>query len=796
MHLPIKISHITNTLLSSAYYHKSSDISTNDAMDSASAVEDCTDNAAATIDTSSDDQMATTQSEDTNDISSTTTTDKTTTAISTPTDKAITTPPIPKPSSSSINKLQNVKWRREWRGIHLPPSASVLNSKFYNKNDIVDEIEQIEEVSDEEYVDDVEEVPIEDLPIEVPIVEAEPIKDTPQQQQTSLLYNQNQPSIPLYPLLLSIILYQLFKYLFRKLFNYKKRIRFMRSMKCRINSLGGNYEQFTISQSELEGHIEKLKSRNEKKKREIDDKKKKKGKKKKGKDDDKSDRSGKRDDDKDGDDRGMGDEADENENEGGGGSGSNSGTTNNKSSEQQSGNNNNKGNTYSSANHSTNHSEQAIIQEYKVKVQQLTKQNEVLLLKANQLEVENEQLDNEMEHMMDEMCAIDEKNDSHDGKEIDISGSYSDTIVESLTDDEEEDTLLQELEDAKLNIVTLTKEHQVAKEEVLRLTMEVAKLTSDKEDLEQRLKDEEGKRSSSYDALLAERDVLNDTLVDINKSIQDALDIVSEIVGNSMEQDDTSLEKEDTKTTHELARHSASRLLSQLSRIKANDGLLPPPSPPASPPLSPTSPTDQASFDRLEMGRKGHKKIETSVVSSTVSSPAAGDLCLIDSSSPQRQVDSTRRELFPSQGQVNEVVLLPKVLPPPQPVVKDCTIMAGDSQHTQDSTKASSTSSSSGEESSAGGEWHMHNKSLDNSSEDIVDDKLNQQSISYGTNEIYCSDDEYDGYDNDLIVGFKDSLLNLSKVTAASRDVEAIQRSRGLSKLVRMWSKRSERSKW
>ena len=63
-------------------------------------------------------------------------------------------------------------------------------------------------------------------------------------------------------------------------------------------------------------------------------------------------------------------------------------------------------------------------------------------------------------------------------------------------------------------------------------------------------------------------------------------------------------------------------------------------------------------------------------------------------------------------------------------------------------------------------------------------------------NETYCSDDEYDGYDNDLIVGFKDSILNLSKVTAASRDVDSSKRSRGLSKLVRIWSKRSERSKW
>ena len=255
----------------------SSDISTNDAMDS-TVLEDYTDTAAATIETSSDNQMAAAQSEDTNnDISSTSTTKTTTTAISTTTDKAITTPPISKPSSS-INKLQNVKWRREWRGIHLPPSASILNSKFHKNDVIIDEIE-MESESSEEYIDDVEEVqieaPIEVLPIEVPVVGAEPIEDT-SQQQTSILY-QNQPSIPLYPLLLTFILYHILKYIFRKLFNYKKRSRFMRSMKCRINSLGGNYEQVAISQSELEGHIEKLKSRNEKKKREreIDDKQKK-----------------------------------------------------------------------------------------------------------------------------------------------------------------------------------------------------------------------------------------------------------------------------------------------------------------------------------------------------------------------------------------------------------------------------------------------------------------------------------------------------------------------------------------
>jgi len=750
--------------------------------------------------------MAATESEDTNKNPSTSTTVETTTAILTTTDKTtITTPPIPKPSSS-INKLQNVKWRKEWRGIHLPPSDSVLNSKYHKNDVVVDEIEHVEEVSDDD--DDVEdqqhiEVPIEVLPIEVPIVvEDEPIEDTSQQQQqqqTSILYTQNnQPSIPL-PLLTTIILYHLLKYIFGKLFNYKKRIKFMRSMKCRITILGGNYEQFAISQSELEGHIEKLKSRNEKKKREreIDDKKKK-GK-KKGKEDgnDKNDRSGKRDDDDtDGDDRGMGDEtADENRggdssnNNMNGGSGSTD--TNSKSSGQQS---DNKRSTYSSTNHSTNHNDQTIIQEYSLKIQQLTQQNKVLLLKVNQLEVENEQLDNEMEHMLDEMCNIDENMDSHDGKEIDISGSYSDTIVESLTDDEDEDTLLQELEDAKVNISTLTKEHQVAKKEVQHLTMEVAKLSSDKKDLEQRLKTEELKgyqRSSSYNALLAERNVLNDTLVDINKYIQDALDIVSDLVGDNIEQDGTSLEEEDTKTTHEKARHSASRLLSQLSHIKANGELLPPPSPPASPPLSPTSPTDQASFDRLEMGRRSHKKIETSVVSSTVSSPSAGDLCLIESSSPKRQVvDPTRRELFPLQGQVKEVVLLPRVLPPPQPVVKDCAI-AVDSQHTQDSTKASSSSSSSGEESSVGDrQWHSPTA---NNSCDANDDSLNQASISYGVNETYCSDDEYDGYDNDLIVGFKDSIL---KAAAVSRDVDAIQRSRGLSKLVRMWSKRSERSKW
>lgn len=129
------------------------------------------------------------------------------------------------------------------------------------------------------------------------------------------------------------------------------------------------------------------------------------------------------------------------------------------------------------------------------------------------------------------------------GKERLMISRRSDTIVESLTDDEgDEDTLLRELEDAKVDISTLTKEHQVAKEEVLRLSMEVAKLTSDKEDLEQRLKDEEVKgyqRSSSYDALHAERDVLNDTLVDINKSIQDAHNIVSELAGDSMERDGT-----------------------------------------------------------------------------------------------------------------------------------------------------------------------------------------------------------------------------------------------------------------
>jgi len=278
-------------------------------MDSStSAVEDYTDTAAATIETSSDNQMAAAQSEDTNnDISSTSTTVETTTAISTPTDTTtISKPPITKPSTS-MNKLQNVKWRKEWRGIHLPPSASVLNSK-YHKNDVVDEIEMELESNE---IDDVEEVPI-----EVPIVEeeAKPIEDT-QQQQTSILYTQNnQPSIPLYPLLITIILYQLLKYIFRKIFNYKKRIKFMRSMKCRISSLGGNYEQFAISQSELEGHIEKLKSRNEKKKRnkEIDDRKKKKENGKK-KGNDKSDGGGKKDDDTDGDDRGMGDEtADEN----------------------------------------------------------------------------------------------------------------------------------------------------------------------------------------------------------------------------------------------------------------------------------------------------------------------------------------------------------------------------------------------------------------------------------------------------------------------------------------------------
>ena len=239
-----------------------------------------------------------------------------------------------------------------------------------------------------------------------------------------------------------------------------------------------------------------------------------------------------------------------------------------------------------------------------------------------------------------------------------------------------------------------------------------------------------------------------------------------------------------------MARHSASRFLSQLSRIKSNGGLLPPPSPPASPPLSPTSPTDQASFDRMEMGRNAHKIIETSVVSSTVSSPSAGDLCLVDSSSPRRQVEITRRELFPLQGQVKEIVLLPKILPP-QPIVKDCTIMAVDSQHTQDSTKGSSTSLSSGGEASARDE-EWHNKPTANS-DNVIDDNMNQQSISYGMNETYCSDDEYA---NDLIVGFKDSILKLSKAGTASRDVDSIQRSRGLSKLVRIWSKRSERSKW
>ncbi|KAL9178862.1 hypothetical protein ACHAXT_003993 [Thalassiosira profunda] len=161
----------------------------------------------------------------------------------------------------AVNTLRDKGWRREWRGIHLPPSREPN--------------ERRERVKKEEA--EVPELPApkcvavgkEEAPRPVPAEQHIPMEAGHENLPSPSL--SSGPSVPLYPLLAVIIIYHLLKHLlFKRIFTYQKRTQISRSVKRRMKLglrgmlwFGGDGRQFTVSQEELETQLGKLQRKKE-----------------------------------------------------------------------------------------------------------------------------------------------------------------------------------------------------------------------------------------------------------------------------------------------------------------------------------------------------------------------------------------------------------------------------------------------------------------------------------------------------------------------------------------------------
>ena len=138
------------------------------------------------------------------------------------------------------------------------------------------------------------------------------------------------------------------------------------------------------------------------------------------------------------------------------------------------------------------------IQVYKQQVSRLEKQNADLTEHVVTLEVENSKLDDEMEHLVEELC--DKKDPLHiEGHDISFDSSSNDGTLESLTDNDDDDDddedndedgndedtviLRQELCNAKANITSLTQERNASAEQVSNLSLEVSRMMSEIDNL-------------------------------------------------------------------------------------------------------------------------------------------------------------------------------------------------------------------------------------------------------------------------------------------------------------------------
>lgn len=183
-------------------------------------------------------------------------------------------------TSKMMKTIQDEEWRNRWRGIHLPP----IDANFYGGNGR----QKAEEVPPIQLAppngdgrDGSADIPraFPPKPTFVPRDSgrrADAARVTPQgvpDDQTRkepvpsswFLAYPDQPSVPLYPLLVCVLLHWLFKnYFLRRVFTYKGRTLLMRSVKEKLSELryGGSSRQFRLTQEELEAHMKMFKIRN------------------------------------------------------------------------------------------------------------------------------------------------------------------------------------------------------------------------------------------------------------------------------------------------------------------------------------------------------------------------------------------------------------------------------------------------------------------------------------------------------------------------------------------------------
>lgn len=188
-------------------------------------------------------------------------------------------------------RTNDAAWRKEWRGIHLPPSVFASDRSGRGVDDTtVDDVVKAAVKVVQQVVAQAEAAPREVPILEPPRVERVQLKTvektvskprTPlpkvpsqpkihqhnvasSQQSTtpsSMFDFGSSPSIPLYPLLLAIVTYHLLNKLLRRIFSFQKRIR----MKRKVDGILAQHKQFFLSQEELSQHIDYLSKRNEKK---------------------------------------------------------------------------------------------------------------------------------------------------------------------------------------------------------------------------------------------------------------------------------------------------------------------------------------------------------------------------------------------------------------------------------------------------------------------------------------------------------------------------------------------------
>ncbi|KAL9190058.1 hypothetical protein ACHAXT_007269 [Thalassiosira profunda] len=163
----------------------------------------------------------------------------------------------------AVSALRDKGWRREWRGIHLPPSRAP-NEK---RERATKEQAEVPELPAPKYVAVGKD---KEAPRPVP-AERSVFKEAAPEELPSPSLSSG-PSVPLYPLLAVIIIYHLLKHLLFKriFFTYQKRTQISRSVKRRMKLglrgmlwFGGDGRQFTVSQEELETQLGKLQKRKE-----------------------------------------------------------------------------------------------------------------------------------------------------------------------------------------------------------------------------------------------------------------------------------------------------------------------------------------------------------------------------------------------------------------------------------------------------------------------------------------------------------------------------------------------------